>query len=295
MHVGLRHAPPVAFHGRSSMESEMTHHARPSFETSKECLHVKARSERPNDYPERFPVPDSLVKWRAPYPEYAPPRYESARMLEHSPDPKAFKDLERSMRTYEKGGIRIDGASGEPLNPKGRTGISGRGALWMWGPNHAADFLLTRYNQNTQSLEALLIQRKSGQWAIPGGMVDAEESSAQAAMRELKEEANISAHATSRAWELYRGYVDDPRNTDNAWMETTVFHEHLGGVTHSTDMQPSAGDDAKAAAWTPLTSEFIRGLFASHPDFIERGLHVLVEAPGTDTASRAAAAQLLKL
>ena len=25
---------------------------------------------------------------------------------------------------------------------------------------------------------------------------------------------------------VYRGYVDDPRNTDNAWMETTAFHFH---------------------------------------------------------------------
>ena len=25
---------------------------------------------------------------------------------------------------------------------------------------------------------------------------------------------------------LYRGYVDDPRNTDHAWMETTAFHFH---------------------------------------------------------------------
>ena len=25
---------------------------------------------------------------------------------------------------------------------------------------------------------------------------------------------------------VYRGYVDDPRNTDNAWLETTAFHFH---------------------------------------------------------------------
>ena len=30
--------------------------------------------------------------------------------------------------------------------------------------------------------------------------------------------------------EIYRGYVDDPRNTDNAWMETVVinFHDETG-------------------------------------------------------------------
>ena len=25
---------------------------------------------------------------------------------------------------------------------------------------------------------------------------------------------------------VYKGYVDDPRNTDNAWIETTAVHFH---------------------------------------------------------------------
>ena len=25
---------------------------------------------------------------------------------------------------------------------------------------------------------------------------------------------------------VYRGYVDDPRNTDNSWMETTAYNFH---------------------------------------------------------------------
>jgi len=25
---------------------------------------------------------------------------------------------------------------------------------------------------------------------------------------------------------VYSGYVDDPRNTDNAWLETVVYHFH---------------------------------------------------------------------
>ena len=32
------------------------------------------------------------------------------------------------------------------------------------------------------------------------------------------------------AVKVYRGYVDDPRNTDNAWMETVAvnFHDETG-------------------------------------------------------------------
>lgn len=275
------------------MGLHMNHDARKSVETSKDSLHVKARTEKPTDYPERFPVPDPLVRWQAPYPEYKPPRYESPKMLEHSPDPQAFQDLQRSMHSYHAGGIRIDGGSGEPLNPMGRTGVCGRGELWLWGPNHAADFLLTRYNGENKSLEALLIQRKNGQWAIPGGMVDPGESPLQAASRELKEEASVTSGSLSTIAQLYRGYVDDSRNTDNAWMETAVFHHHVGAVSASTDMTPHAGSDAKNAKWTPLSPEVIRNLFASHPTFMEMGLQALVETPGTDSSSRAIAAQLL--
>ena len=257
--------------------------------------HVKARTEKPEGYPERLPVTEALVNWRTAFADYYPPRYESPRMLSHSPDPTDIHTLTRTMRTYEPGGIRIDGASGEPLNPRGRTGVSGRGDLWLWGPNHAADFLLTRFNTDTRQLEALLILRNNGQWAIPGGMVNPGESPAAAAMRELKEETNIPYSASTKTWELYRGYVDDYRNTDNAWMETLVLHEHLGNVAHRDWEAPAAGDDARKAEWRPLTMELITGLFASHPSFVKAGLEALTEAPGTDPRARSAAAALLRL
>lgn len=37
--------------------------------------------------------------------------------------------------------------NGYPLNPIGRTGISGRGVLGRWGPNHAADPVVTRWKR----------------------------------------------------------------------------------------------------------------------------------------------------
>lgn len=37
-----------------------------------------------------------------------------------------------------------DVVDGLPLNPKGRTGLGGRGLLGRWGPNHAGDPIVTR-------------------------------------------------------------------------------------------------------------------------------------------------------
>lgn len=203
--------------------------------------------------------------------------------------------MERTRFSHEQRAVRIDAATGEPLNPKGCTGISGRGALYLWGANHAADCILTRLNSNTGDFEALLIQRGNGQWAIPGGMVEPGESAAQAAFRELKEEAGISTGSSGKTVELYRGYVDDPRNTNNAWMETVVFYEHTGVVDPRCGIAPTAGSDAKAAKWTPLTRELVDGLYASHPEFVKSALLTLVESPSSDRLSRQKAGDLLGL
>ena len=81
----------------------------------------------------------------------------------------------------------------------------------------------------------------SGEWAIPGGMVDPGELVTTTVKREFMEEAlDTTDTARDQAVELaemveqffkigqevYRGYVDDPRNTDSAWMETVAFNFH---------------------------------------------------------------------
>lgn len=41
-----------------------------------------------------------------------------------------------------------------PLNPIGRTGLSGRGILGKWGPNHAADPIVTRWKRESDGSKA---------------------------------------------------------------------------------------------------------------------------------------------
>jgi len=185
--------------------------------------------------------------------------------------------------------------SNKPLNPWGRTGVRGRGVLGKWGPNHAADPLVTRWtldeaghkriqqNSGKPILEFVCIQRAdSGVWAIPGGMVDPGERIATTLKREFMEEA-LDSTATARqnidqlndvvtdffeqGEEIYRGYVDDPRNTDNAWMETVVMHFHDESGKKVGRFPLQAGDDAVAICWMELSSEI--NLYASHRDFVK--------------------------
>lgn len=181
----------------------------------------------------------------------------------------------------------VIGENGRPLNPTGATGISGRGALGLWGPNHAADTIVTRVGKQGNT-EVLLIQRKdTGQWALPGGMVEDEADIFNVALKELAEEAlaigsgagskNLDSEAIKRKVKelkeilrpekTYKGVVEDPRNTDNAWMETEAWSVHLSAEEAAT-LRLQAGDDAVAARWMPVTEENMDNLYASHAKIV---------------------------
>lgn len=68
--------------------------------------------------------------------------------------------------------------------------------------------------------------------------------------------------------DIYKGYVDDPRNTDNAWMETVAvnFHDETGTAVGKFPLQ--AGDDAKNVKWVEVESSL--GLYASHGEMIKK-------------------------
>ncbi|VDO54386.1 unnamed protein product [Schistosoma margrebowiei] len=115
-------------------------------------LHVKCRNSpypRTSDI-QRYPVPDDKVSWNLSWPEYHPVAYTAPGI---SKKPWADPDNQLTIQFNKIDGI-LDrtsfmgqykfSADGLPLNPCGRTGITGRGVLGRWGPNHAADPIVTR-------------------------------------------------------------------------------------------------------------------------------------------------------
>lgn len=66
---------------------------------------------------------------------------------------------------------------------------------------------------------------------------------------------------------VYRGYVDDPRNTDNAWMETEAvnYHDETGETMDNLPLE--AGDDAGVVKWVDISEDL--KLYASHNYFIK--------------------------
>lgn len=68
---------------------------------------------------------------------------------------------------------------------------------------------------------------------------------------------------------VYRGYVDDRRNTDNAWIETEAINFSLneGNDDIFHNLKFKAGSDAKGALWIDIDQNV--KLYASHKSIIQ--------------------------
>ncbi|XP_057581907.1 ADP-ribose pyrophosphatase, mitochondrial isoform X3 [Hippopotamus amphibius kiboko] len=247
--VGINSFSSCGFHLNSNMMSGSN--------GIKENSHNKARtSPYPGSKVQRSQVPNEKVDWLVEWQDYNPVEYTAVSVLagpqwadpqisESSFSPKFNEKDGHVERKSQNGLYEIE--NGRPRNPAGRTGLVGRGLLGRWGPNHAADPIITRWKRDRSGnkithpisgknvLQFVAIKRKDcGEWAIPG---------------------------------VYKGYVDDPRNTDNAWIETEAvnYHDETGEIMDNLTLE--AGDDAGKVKWVDISDKL--KLYASHSQFIK--------------------------
>ena len=234
------------------------------------------------------------------------------------------------LKSYEEM-IIIDTTCNRPVNPMGRTGIKGRGALGQWGCNYAADPIIFFIKDGF--VQTIMVKRTqdTGQWAIPGGMVDPGDDVALTCLKEFLEECGglkegeiktklaaekgpaalvnpkkvkiMTEHLVGigrgefveaakrllgdgsrgngqKGDIVYKGYVDDPRNTDNSWMETSasLFFLNSGSPDYDTlvnGLKPSPEGEPGAKKLTPefiLNGEKGITIYASHSHLLRDAL-----------------------
>ncbi|MBU0488831.1 MAG: NUDIX hydrolase [Bacteroidetes bacterium] len=114
-------------------------------------------------------------------------------------------------------------------------------------PMVCVDCIITRSVSHGQ--EVLLIQRLNepfqGDWALPGGFIEMEETLMQSALRELHEETGLTGIAL-REFATYGNPGRDPRGRNISivfWGEWTP-----------DNIEPRAGDDAKSLKWHSMNN-----------------------------------------
>ena len=104
-----------------------------------------------------------------------PPIYEAPVLLRSSHDRPSWAEETLLEHSPQDGTVYQSAANHAvldalPRNPVGRTGVAGRGLLGAYGPNHAADPIVTRWNGVSQCYEFVAVKRAdTGEWAIPVG------------------------------------------------------------------------------------------------------------------------------
>ncbi|KAK3605981.1 hypothetical protein CHS0354_019660 [Potamilus streckersoni] len=182
--------------------------------------------------------------------------------------------------------------NGIPMNPIGRTGLMNRGSLGRWGPNHAVDPVITRwkYHETGQKMmedgkpvfEFVSVRRlDSGLWALPGSILapgrlptenlkikfSEEALGALGEDRRQKKKIKKEMEKLLRKGELiYQGYADDPRNTDNAWLESTVYlYQDEKDILRHFSL--TAGAAGHPATWLTASSKL--SLYGAHSYFLK--------------------------
>lgn len=177
----------------------------------------------------------------------------------------AAADLQTRWRAA---GLTLD-QHGRPVHPDWRQLLAdpriglptGAGYFWRYGPNPTVDAVVERGRQ------ILLIRRRSGQWALPGGFQDRSDASAEAAaVRELAEETGLGV-PRARTRIIINRRAAGPHTTLHAWTTNTVVRV-TADPRYLADTEPVAGDDAVDAAWTDLDKALTMDLFHVHAEYI---------------------------
>jgi len=117
--------------------------------------------------------------------------------------------------------------------------------------NNCADFVLFCAPnddgswETTSGPQVLLIQRRSGDWAVPGGYMNVDEKLIKTAVREFYEETGIDLNSLNLIMPglVYVGLYDDPkrdprgRNISNAWAAAIDYGQYKNLVIKPIDSE----------------------------------------------------------
>jgi ADP-ribose pyrophosphatase len=237
------------------------------FQLVSDDFHLKIRGERPATYPQRFRITIDQASWNIPSPEYNPPYYVDTTVLENDYKKIAngWADSEEDWKLPQDDGSEdnIDrDEEGKPINPKGRTGIAGRGLFGKWGPNPYVILLISRVNKNSGDTEILLQIDSSDDVLLPEKFIKRIET-LESTKKNLLGEFFLTENRIINSKLIHEGYLYDRRQTDNAWLNANCYIL----LVDESEME-SDTTIASKFKWEIVSTELINQLPASRAELI---------------------------
>lgn len=135
---------------------------------------------------------------------------------------------------------------------------------WGNGPFVTVDSVVT------QAGHILLVERGGdygvGQWALPGGFINSNETLLDAALRELREETVLKVPKPVLVGSIAKIHTyDDPHRSNRARIISQAYHFRLNDMEEGLP-KVKGSDDAARAFWVPF-SEFVKSrskMFEDH-------------------------------
>jgi ADP-ribose pyrophosphatase YjhB (NUDIX family) len=122
-------------------------------------------------------------------------------------------------------------------------------------PNYTADTVLFAYERGVSDLWVLLIERGKkpfkGMFALPGGFVNENEPSQEAASRELEEETGVPI-APKNLFPI--GVFDDPERDPRGWVVSSAFLTIVDFDLVNPHVKSGGQDDAAATMWFSMSA-----------------------------------------
>jgi ADP-ribose pyrophosphatase len=241
-------------------------------------FHLRIRGERPAAYPPRQRISIDYSPWSVECPEYDPPYFvhESVKANDSKTIPGGWADPEDFSAVIAAArfeGVRHRDDQGRPLNPRGRTGLAGRGLLGRWGANRAAAAVVLRVSADKEHVDVLLGAKDDvGKLWLPKGFVHEREEEPQAINRILESETGWRP-ALRDEHPMHEGYFYDARQTDHAWVEIRSFFAVVDFEDAPREFRP--GGDFEAVRWMPVDSATINQMPSAEGRFVQQAIRHL--------------------